>query len=586
VPTKFASNYQKPQIPNKFEVTVVNGGAKVLDLATVSIATKSGTNTCVDVLDGDNGINGAPTDTLKPGATVTFTYGIACMAKIGDPLELTASFGGSVVHIIAAQLELDNETPLTARLVGTFLVGAVWLPSMSTANNSLRKFKERRAEIKAKLISQDQLKFKQSKVFEFLISSFYRSIQQKLSVTALEAREILNKHLDDSSSREEIPELVSSIATLNFRNLSHSIQKEVDFTTNLSDHEKGPSRWTRTYKSISFTSLFKINPVLDAFPYALLVSLFCAGYISRNADLLLTCINVGTIFLCNYLILKGHLYFVSKHIFNQRFLTITAILSTSIVPPIILVSLDQAQFLGLRFQGSNFYFFSYFILAITISFLGYVALLIKLTFQDVEISLQNQFREGVDKEQIVTNEIARITNLCAKYIHGNLQSSLVSLSGNLKLAVKNKESEKTEKIIDEILTLLHDPELHLDRDVDDLRAEVLKKCALWDGLVDIHPEIAVGEHQFLPQTITQVMDCVEEMISNAVRHGKASAIKILIQRTLDGTLVLTCTDNGLYDQNTKGGLGFKIYQEASNGDWTISRTPDDNLTTVQILISS
>ena len=99
VPTKFASNYQKPQIPNKFEVTVVNGGAKALDLATVSIAAKSGTNTCVDVLDGDNGINGAPTDTLKPGATVTFSYGIACMAKIGDPLELTASFDGSVVAV-------------------------------------------------------------------------------------------------------------------------------------------------------------------------------------------------------------------------------------------------------------------------------------------------------------------------------------------------------------------------------------------------------------------------------------------------------------------------------------------------------
>ena len=129
------------------------------------------------------------------------------------------SFGGSVVHFIAAQLELENETSLTARLVGTFLVGAVWLPSMSTANNSLRKFRESRAEIKAKLMNQDQLKFKQSKVFEFLINSFYRSIQQKLSVTALEAREILNKHLDDSSSREEIPELVTSIATLNFRNL-------------------------------------------------------------------------------------------------------------------------------------------------------------------------------------------------------------------------------------------------------------------------------------------------------------------------------------------------------------------------------
>lgn len=99
VPTKFASNYQKPQIPNKFEVTVVNGGASALDLATVSISAKSGSNTCVDVLDGDNGINGAPAETLKPGATVTFAYGIACMAKIGDPLELTASFDGSVVGV-------------------------------------------------------------------------------------------------------------------------------------------------------------------------------------------------------------------------------------------------------------------------------------------------------------------------------------------------------------------------------------------------------------------------------------------------------------------------------------------------------
>jgi len=98
-PTKFASNYQKPQIPNKFDVTVVNGGTKAVDLATVSIAAKSGNNTCVDVLDGDNGINGAPTDMLKPGATVTFTYGIACMAKIGDPLELTATFDESVVGV-------------------------------------------------------------------------------------------------------------------------------------------------------------------------------------------------------------------------------------------------------------------------------------------------------------------------------------------------------------------------------------------------------------------------------------------------------------------------------------------------------
>lgn len=99
VPTKFASNYEKPQIPNKFDVTVTNNGTSPLDLASVSISAKSGFNTCVDVLDGDNGINGAPTDQLKVGGTATFTYGIACLAKIGDPLELTASFDGSIVGV-------------------------------------------------------------------------------------------------------------------------------------------------------------------------------------------------------------------------------------------------------------------------------------------------------------------------------------------------------------------------------------------------------------------------------------------------------------------------------------------------------
>lgn len=496
------------------------------------------------------------------------------------------SCGGVVVHQLARYFSLENDSPIFVRTIGTFLVGALWLPSMSTANNSLQNFKKKELEVRAKLLSQDQLKFKQSKVFEFLINSFYRSIQQRLSVTALEAREILNQQLDGISPKDEIPELVTRIATLNFRNLSHSIQNETNFTTNLGDSAENLSFWKRRRKLLSFATLFKFNPVLDPFPYSLLISIFCAGYISRNATFSVTIINVSLIFICNFAILKVHTLLAQRITFDSKALTFSAVLSTSIIPALILSTLDRLQFLGLRFQGSNFYFFSYFVLALILSFLGYVGLLIKLTFQEMEDSLQNQFREGVDKEKIVTTEIVRITVLFARHIHGNLQSSLVSLSSNLKLAVRNGESEKSQEIIDQILTILHNPELHLDRDVADLHTEVLKKCSLWDGLVDIHPEILVGEHQFSPQVINQVMDCVEEMISNAVRHGKASAIRILIQGTSDARLVLTCTDNGIYDESAKAGLGFKIYQEASNGDWTISRVPEENLTTVQILISS
>ena len=495
------------------------------------------------------------------------------------------AIGGLVVQQLAFQFSLEDQATLGGRIVSASVVGALWLPSMSTANNSLRKFKEQESQIKARLLSQDQLKFKQSMVFQFLTSSFYRSIQQKLSVTALEAREILDRHLSESSSREAVPELVANIATKTFRDLSHSIQDDMSFAANLGESEKAVPLWGRLRKFVSFPSALRFNPILDAFPYSLIVSLFCAGYISRNSGFALTVINVSVIFISNFAVLQGHDYLSKKSEINLRLLSLSSVLSTAVIPPLFLEILDRWQFLGLSFQGSNFYFFSYFVLALVMSFLGYVALLIKITFQEMEDSLQSQYRQGVDKEKIVNNEIARITSVCAKYIHGNLQSSLVSLSGSLKLAVKNGESVRTEEIIDEILKILQNPELELNRKVDDLYTEVLKKISLWDGLVEIHPEIQIDEQQFSPQAITQVMDCVEEMISNAVRHGKASTIKLSVQSTTDRTLVLTCMDNGQFGLNPQGGLGFKIYQEASNGDWTISRSPEDNLTVVRILIN-
>lgn len=497
-----------------------------------------------------------------------------------------AAIGGLAVNLLAEMFRLENETPLFSRIISASVIGALWLPSMSTANNSLAKFKKREVEIQARLSSQDQLKFKQSMVFEFMTSSFYRSIQRKLSVTALEAREILDSHLMDSTSRSELPELVTRIATSTFRDLSHSIQSEFNVATHLGETEKATPLWMRARTSINLAAFFRSTPVLDPFPFALFISLFCAGSIARHTTLVMTCVSVSLVFLTNFVILKFFIYLELLGKINSKVLTITSVLATASIPPILISNFDQSHVLGFAFEGSNYYFLSYFVLALVVSFLGYTALLIRLTFREMEVSLQNQYREGVDKEQLITNEITRITNICAKYIHGNLQSSLITLSKNLEIAVANDEHAKVDEIIDQILELLRNPDLQLERIVGDIHEEVAKKCELWEGLVDIHPVINVDNADLPTQLVIQITDCVEELIANAVRHGKASAIEISIQRTPEGTLVLTCTDNGIFSGNPIGGLGFKIYQDASNGDWTISRTPEDHLTVVRILISS
>jgi len=92
-PGDFASNYLPGQLADLFTIEVKNGGKAALDLSTVAFSATTGGNFCTDLLDGDNGINGAPTDPVAIGGSISFKYAIACDAKAGDPLELGIAFG-------------------------------------------------------------------------------------------------------------------------------------------------------------------------------------------------------------------------------------------------------------------------------------------------------------------------------------------------------------------------------------------------------------------------------------------------------------------------------------------------------------
>lgn len=99
VPGNFASNYLKGQAANIFTVTLKNSGTSPIDPATISLAASSGANTCTDVLDGDNGVAGAPTDPIAAGTTSTFKFAIGCDAKAGAPLHFNITVGTSTAAI-------------------------------------------------------------------------------------------------------------------------------------------------------------------------------------------------------------------------------------------------------------------------------------------------------------------------------------------------------------------------------------------------------------------------------------------------------------------------------------------------------
>lgn len=98
-PGTFASNYLPGQAANVFDVTLKNSGTAAIDPTTISLAASSGTNTCTDVLDGDNGVTGAPTDPIAAGTTSNFKFAIGCDAKSGAPLHFSITVGTATASI-------------------------------------------------------------------------------------------------------------------------------------------------------------------------------------------------------------------------------------------------------------------------------------------------------------------------------------------------------------------------------------------------------------------------------------------------------------------------------------------------------
>ncbi len=98
-PGTFASNYFTGQTANVFSVTMVNGGTAPIDPALISFTAESGANSCTDMLDGDNGVSGPPTDPIAAGATATFKIAIGCDAKKADPLHMTFTVDSTTVAV-------------------------------------------------------------------------------------------------------------------------------------------------------------------------------------------------------------------------------------------------------------------------------------------------------------------------------------------------------------------------------------------------------------------------------------------------------------------------------------------------------
>lgn len=95
IPTKFSSGQIDGQVFNSFDITVKNATTTPLDLGALILTSVAGTTgDCVDIFDGQVGLQGAPSDPVAAGATAMFKWAISCPGKAGDPLTISMTTDG------------------------------------------------------------------------------------------------------------------------------------------------------------------------------------------------------------------------------------------------------------------------------------------------------------------------------------------------------------------------------------------------------------------------------------------------------------------------------------------------------------
>lgn len=170
----------------------------------------------------------------------------------------------------------------------------------------------------------------------------------------------------------------------------------------------------------------------------------------------------------------------------------------------------------------------------------------------------------------------------ASYLHGDVQSELLSASMQMQQAADSGDitlGKRAMKRANELLK--RDHQTYVVGNAIDPSMKLERLVQAWEGIAEI--EVAVDSNAAISESgIALVTEAVEELVSNAVRHGSAKRIRVGIT-TKNSDVVLTFNDDGAEMKSGKKGIGSEIlkkqtlsyeYQRISDGNQIVITLPN------------
>ena len=192
-----------------------------------------------------------------------------------------------------------------------------------------------------------------------------------------------------------------------------------------------------------------------------------------------------------------------------------------------------------------------------------------------EANLQ-AFRKDVSSKQLsvlVKNKVVSTLALeASRNLHGQVQTRLLSCAAAIDRATKTGDLELLNRALVEVNEIFDGAALSQgDVAILPLQRHLFEITKNWLGLCQINLHLADSLATMANKTAADVADVIEEAITNAVRHGKASQVDIRVE-DLGKKIGITVTDDGVGVHNATPGVGTELIRLVSRGEFSLANT--------------
>ena len=453
------------------------------------------------------------------------------------------AFGGAVSGLLTALIIsltkfVSTDNSLVSQLIGPATTGGVWLPITCASSVSYKKISDLYQTLNSQFNSKITEEIHKSDLFK-------EAVINKDRITTEQIITIIKSNKDYSAAAHDLEQISSkkerfkSLKIKRIRNIFNILGRGNNiFKISVKVAPLNPVLFTLVMTSVILFGVIQNNPTISG----LIVITYIATY--------------------TYIFHRLQVFFYEKYD-NWFWLSIVCDVAC-------LLSFTLTGFLLDRFTNLTIYYNSVLISNVLVIFLYILIYLTGQITQSATISYRQQrlkFEEYLNSEsfklKVFNQEVLDDSMKWAQLIHGKVQTRFIAASGDNSAAGRqNLISDINRAIVDELE--------HSGVSESDAALIIERITSPWSAVILINSVISKDlTNTALPEgAATKLEQVVEEVITNAVKHGAAESIWLELGMESDKDLLLQIKNDGKAVETKRKSLGTSLFDKA--GVWSLS----------------